>query len=263
MRGAKALTFFDDPAPLAFAHRGGALLPANDGIENTLVAFRNAVDLGYRYLETDVHCSRDGVVYAFHDVELTRMAGAVSAFRDLDADAIDAIRVGGREPIPRLAELLEAFPDARFNIDVKADDAADPTLDVLRDAGALDRVCLASFSEARLLRLRAAVPTVPTCLSSGEIARLRFAPRRHTQSRGVHRGGACVQVPHSRGRITVVTPGFVRRAHTLDLPVHVWTVDDPAEMRYLLDIGVDGLMSDRVDVLRDVLLERGQWRWER
>jgi glycerophosphoryl diester phosphodiesterase len=244
---------------LAFAHRGGALLPANLGVENTLVAFQNAVDLGYRYLETDVHSSRDGVVYAFHDVELTRMTGTVSAFRDLDSAGIDAIRVGGREPVPRLTDLLEAFPDARFNIDAKADDVVDPLLEVLRDAGALDRVCLASFSGERLHRIRAAVPTVPTCFSPGETALLRLDPARYRQARGTRRGGACVQVPFRRRRITVVTPAFVRRAHAIGVQVHVWTVDDPTEMRYLLDIGVDGLMSDRIDVLRDVLRERDQW----
>jgi glycerophosphoryl diester phosphodiesterase len=256
------VSFLDAPTPLAFAHRGGALLPANDSIENTLAAFQNAVDLGYRYLETDVHTSLDGVVYAFHDVMLTRMTGTVSAFRDLESTAIDAILVGGREPIPRLSDLLNAFPDARFNIDVKADDAVDPTLALLRDAAALDRVCLTSFSADRLHRLRAGAPGVPTCFSPGEVGLLRLAPFRWLQALGKRRGGACVQVPVHARRTTVVTPAFVRRAHALGLQVHVWTVDDPDEMRSLLDLGVDGLMSDRVDLLRDVLVERGQWRWE-
>ncbi len=236
------------------------MLPANDGIENTILAFQNAVDLGYRYLETDVHTSLDGVVYAFHDIELTRMSGTVSAFRDLDSTAIDAIMVGGREPIPRLTALLEAFPDARFNIDVKADDAVEPTLAVLRGAGALDRVCLSSFSAERILQLRDGAPTAASCFSPGEIALLRLAPSRWLQAFGQRRGGACVQVPIRHGRITVVTPGFVARAHAVGVHVHVWTIDDPDEMRYLLDIGVDGIMSDRVDVLRDVLRERGEWR---
>jgi len=254
------LTFLDSPAPLAFAHRGGALLAANDGIENTLAAFQNAVDLGFTHLETDVHSSRDGVVYAFHDVELTRMTGTVSAFRDLTAADIDAILVGGREPIPRLTDLLEAFPDAKVNIDVKADDAVDPTLEVLRDTGALERVCLASFSGERLARIRTGAPGALTALSPGEVALLRLAPIRRLRAVGARRGGACAQVPvRARGR-TLVTRTFVRHAHELGLPVHVWTVDDPAEMRYLLDLGVDGLMSDRVDLLRDVLVERGQWR---
>lgn len=254
------MAFLDSPTPLAFAHRGGALLPANDGVENTMLAFRNAVDLGYRYLETDVHTSLDGVVYAFHDIGLTRMTGTVSAFRDLDSTAIDAIMVGGREPIPRLAELLDAFPEARFNIDVKADDAVEPTLVVLRDADALDRVCLSSFSTERILRLRGGAPAAASCFSRGEIALLRLAPIRWLQARGRRRGGGCVQVPIRHGAISVVTPGFVARAHAIGVPVHVWTINDPDEMRYLLDIGVDGLMSDRVDVLRDVLRERGEWR---
>ena len=254
------MSFLDGPTPLAFAHRGGAKLAANDGIENTLTAFRNAVELGYRYLETDVHTSLDGVVYAFHDVALTRMTGTVSAFRDLDSAGLDAILVGGREPIPRLADLLDAFPDARFNIDVKADDAVEPTLAVLRDADALDRVCLASFSGRRLSRLRAAVPGVPTCFSPVELAQVRFGPTRWLQSLGLRRGGACVQAPFRTRQTTMVTPDFVRRCHAVGLQVHVWTIDDPAEMRYLLNIGVDGLMSDRVDVLRDVLRERGEWR---
>ena len=254
------MTFLDAPTPLAFAHRGGALLPANRGIENTLTAFRNAVDLGYRYLETDVHCSRDGVVYAFHDIDLTRMTGTASAFHDLDSAGIDAIRIDDREPIPRLVDLLEAFPEARFNIDVKSDDAVDPTLEVLRAAGALDRVCVASFSGDRLRRVRAAAPTVTTCFSPAEIAVLRFDPARNRQARGARRGGACVQVPARSRRVTVVTPGFVERAHTIGVPVHVWTVDDPSEMQYWLDIGVDGLMSDRIDLLRDVYAERGLWR---
>jgi len=225
-----------------------------------MLAFRNAVDLGYRHLETDVHTSLDGVVYAFHDIELTRMTGSVSAFRDLDSDDIDAIMVGGREPIPRLADLLAAFPEARFNIDIKADDAVDPTLEVLRDAGALDRVCLASFSGERLKRIRAGAPGVPTGFSPAEVALLRLAPLRWLRAFGVRRGGTCVQVPVRARGISLVTPGFVRHAHALGVQVHVWTIDDPAEMRYLLDIGVDGLMSDRVDLLRNVLVERGQWR---
>lgn len=253
------MSFLDASTPVAFAHRGGALLPANVGIENTMAAFQNAVDLGYRYLETDVHASRDGVVYAFHDVELGRMTGTVSAFGALDSVDIDAFRVDGREPIPRLADLLDAFPAAKFNIDVKSDDAVESTLEVLQRAGGLDRVCLASFSQTRLLRLRAGVPTTATCYSPAEIARLRLGPLPRIRSTGSRQGGACVQVPFRHRRISVVTPGFVRHAHAIGAPVHVWTIDDPAQMRYLLDIGVDGLMSDRVDILRDVLQERGQW----
>ena len=251
--------YLDATLPLALAHRGGALLPVNGGLENTLAAFTNAVALGYRYLETDVHASRDGVVYAFHDEHLGRLTGVDTPLADLTAEEVDAVRVVGKEPVPRLATLLEAFPHARFNIDVKSDAAVVPTVEVLRAAGAQERVCLASFSGRRLAHLRRLCPEAARSAGPLEVAALRLGPvtaiRRYAARRGVH----CLQVPVRRGPVTIVTPRFVRHAHATGLQVHVWTVDDPDEMRYLLDIGVDGIVTDRPDVLRDVLTERGAW----
>lgn len=254
-----ALNYFDAPTPLALAHRGGALLPANEGIENSLVAFQNAVDLGYRYLETDVHASADGVVYAFHDDNLARLTGDPSAISGLPASAIDEARLGGREPIPLMGDLLEAFPDARFNIDIKADSAVDPTLDLIESRGAVDRVCFASFSHKRLLRIRARFPHAASSFSPKEVARLKLSTSPSGQGFGIRRGGVCAQVPHRQGRITVVTRRFVERAHAFGIQVHVWTIDDAQEMNHLLDLGVDGLVSDRIDVLKNVLIARGQW----
>lgn len=251
--------YLDAPLPLALAHRGGALLPANAGLENTAAAFAHAVALGYRYLETDVHVSRDGVVYAFHDEHLGRLTGVDTPIADLVAQEVDAVRLVDAEPVPRLADLLESFPDARFNIDVKADAAVEPTVEVVRAAGAEERVCLASFSGARLARLRRLCPRAARSAGPLEVAAVRLGPlpwvRRLATRRGVH----CVQVPVRRGPVTVVTPAFVRHAHAAGLQVHVWTVDDPDEMRWLLDMGVDGIVTDRPDVLRDVLTERGAW----
>lgn len=252
--------YFDAPTPLPLAHRGGALLPANDGIENSLQAFQNAVDLGYRYLETDVHCSADGVVYAFHDDNLERLTGDSAAIRDISSHTIDKARLGGREPIPRMGDLLDALPQARFNIDIKSDGAVDPTLDLIESRGAEDRVCFASFSHERLLRIRARLPHAASSMSPQEVARLKLGPTPAMQSYGVDRGAVCAQVPHRRDRITVVTRRFVQRVHALGMQVHVWTIDEPAEMNHLLDLGVDGLVSDRIDVLRDVLTARGQWK---
>lgn len=252
--------FFDAPTPLPLAHRGGALLPANDGIENSLKAFQNAAALGYRYMETDVHCSADGVVFAFHDDNFQRLTGDPSIIRELPAATIDEARLGGREPIPRMRDLLEALPDARFNIDIKADGAVDPTIDLIESHGAVDRVCFASFSHQRLQRVRARLPHAASSFSPKEVARLKLAASPLGQAYGVRRGGHCAQVPHRRGPITVVTRRFVKRAHALGLQVHVWTVDEPAEMNQLLDLGVDGLVSDRIDVLKDVLVARGQWK---
>lgn len=252
--------YFDAATPLALAHRGGALLPANAGIENSLAAFQNAVALGYRYLETDVHCSVDGVVFAFHDDNLERLTGNPAAINSLSAAEIGDARLGGLEPIPTMRELFEALPNARFNIDVKADSAVEPTLALLEDCEAIDRVCLASFSHDRLQRIRALMPRAATSFSPREVARLKLSPTRRGRAFGARNGAVCLQVPHTRGSITVVTRRFVRHAHDLGLQVHVWTIDDADEMNHLLDLGVDGLVSDRIDVLRQVLTTRGQWR---
>ena len=252
--------YFDAPTPLPLAHRGGALLPANDGIENSLRAFQNAVDLGYRYLETDVHCSADGVVYAFHDDNLQRLTGNPAVISDISSHTIDQARLGGREPIPRMGDLLDALPGARFNIDIKADAAVAPTLDLIESRGAEDRVCFASFSPDRLRRIRARLPQAASSMSPQEVAWLKFGPNVAARSYGLNHGAVCAQVPHRQGRITVVTPRFVKRAHALGMQVHVWTIDDPAEMNHLLDLGVDGLVSDRIDVLKDVLSSRDQWK---
>lgn len=251
--------YFDAPTPLPLAHRGGALYGPNRGIENSLAAFHHAADLGYRYMETDVHCSADGVVYAFHDDTLRRLTGDPAAIADLSSSVVDAARLSGREPIPRMQDLFESLPEVRFNIDIKADGTVDPTLDLVRRMGATDRVCFAAFSHERLQRIRAAMPEAASSFSPKEVTRLKLG-RGTMSSYGVQRGGVCLQVPHRHGRITVVTPAFVRRAHRLGLQVHVWTIDDPAEMHQLLDLDVDGLVSDRIDILKEVLTARGLWR---
>lgn len=252
--------YLDAPTPLPIAHRGGAKLPANAGLENTLVAFRNATELGYRFLETDVHASRDGVVFAFHDETLDRVTDQQGAIAELSADEVRGARIGGSEPVPELSELLKAFPQARFNIDVKSDHAVEPTLDVLRSHDALARVCLAAFSGKRLSRIRELEPAVATSLAPNEVALLRLAPLAALQSLGARRGAVCVQVPRTRYGITVVNSAFVRRAHACGLQVHVWTIDDASAMTELLGLGVDGIVTDRPDRLRDVLHERGEWK---
>lgn len=241
--------FLDWPGPIPFAHRGGA----SEAPENTMPAFERAVELGFVYLETDVHVTTDGVVVAFHDADLARTCGRPGRIDELPWSEVSTARVDGREPIPRLDELFERFPDARINIDCKADSAVDGLVAAIRRADALHRVCVGSFSDRRLRRLRAALGAA-LCTSYGpaQIAALRLV------GRAVGRGEAA-QVPVSRGAVTVVDERFVRRAHRRDLAVHVWTIDDPTEMHRLLQLGVDGIMTDRPAVLRSVLEERGQW----
>ncbi|WP_377273962.1 glycerophosphodiester phosphodiesterase [Peterkaempfera sp. SMS 1(5)a] len=277
--------FLDHPGPLAFAHRGGAL----GAPENTLAAFERAVALGYRYLETDARTTADGALLAFHDARLERTTDAAGAVAELPWRTVRAARVGGSEPIPLLEELLDAFPQARLNIDVKTDAAVVPLVEAVRRTGSWDRVCVGAFSDRRLAAARAAGgPRLATSLGPRAVLGLRVrsltGPVPADRLLGDRLLGAavraqavCVQVPvrypapeqpqqatatgNRRGGpgVTVVDRAFVRAAHHRGLQVHVWTVDDPEVIRHLIGLGVDGIMSDRIDLLRDVLVEHGVW----
>ncbi len=247
--------YLDTAGPLAFAHRGGAA----QGDENTADAFARAVGLGYRYIETDVHATADGVPVIFHDPTLERLTGRPGRIADLRWADLAAVRVGGAAAVPRLDEVLDAWPQVRFNIDVKADSGVAPTVATVARAGAGARVLLASFSDARLARLRKlAGPRVATSTGMRETARIWLAARLGRPLL-LPASVVAVQVPVRFRRVRVVDPRFLRHAHRLGLQVHVWTIDDPAEMHDLLDLGVDGIMTDHVDVLRDVYRSRGHW----
>ncbi|WP_420032559.1 glycerophosphodiester phosphodiesterase [Streptomyces sp. cg28] len=246
--------YLDHPGPLALAHRGGAA----GGLENTLAAFRHAVDLGYRYIETDVHATSEGRLVAFHDATLDRVTDARGRIADLPWSEIRHARVAGTEPVPLFEDLLEAFPDVRWNVDVKAEPALVPLLDLLRRTRAWDRVCVGSFSERRVARAQAlAGPRLATSYGTKGVLGLRL--KSYGLPAALRRSAVCAQVPVTHGRIRVVDERFVRAAHTRGLQVHVWTVNDESEMRRLLDLGVDGIVSDHIETLRDVLKDRGSW----
>jgi glycerophosphoryl diester phosphodiesterase len=221
-------------------------------------AFEAAVALGYRYLETDAHVTADGICLAFHDERLDRVTDRAGEIAELSYREVRAARVDGREPIPLLEDLVASFPDARINIDTKHDRSVDAVAAVIGRTGALHRVCVGSFSEPRLTRIRAELgPELCTALGPRATARLRGG------SFGLpgagHLEGGCAQVPHRVRGVPLVDERFVAKAHAVGLQVHVWTIDDPAEMHELLDLGVDGIMTDRPAVLKEVLASRGAW----
>ena len=251
--------FLDHEGPLAFAHRGGARYGPNDGIENSMAAFAHAVELGYRYLETDVHATADGILVAFHDDDLDRVTDRTGKIADLPYSEVAKARIGGREPIPTLEEVLGTWPEIRVNIDVKAEPAIRPLAEAVVRTDAHDRVCVSSFSGHRVKGVRRLLgPRVATGLAPLGVALLAL-PLPHALGRLLTGDAPCVQVPLGYKGIRLVTPAFVARAHALGKQVHVWTIDDPGQMNALLDIGVDGLITDRIDVLREVLVARDQW----
>ena len=247
--------FLDSPGPLAFAHRGASA----EGLENTLAAIERVVRLGFGYLETDVRLSRDGVPLLLHDPTLDRTTDRTGRVQDLPWAELSRVRVGGREPIPRLDELLGSFPELRVNLHVKTAAAVAPMADVVLRARALDRVCVGAFQDRWVAAARARLgPRLCTALGTRGVLALRLASLRSPT--GPAPLAPCAQVPPRVGAMRVIDLRFLAAAHHRGVQVHAWTVNDAEEMHRLLDLGVDGIMSDRAELLRDVLVARDAWR---
>ncbi|SHJ91779.1 glycerophosphoryl diester phosphodiesterase [Pseudonocardia thermophila] len=257
--------YLDGPYPRAYAHRGwhtGDLA----GLENTFAAFSRAVEEGFTYLELDVHASLDGIAVVHHDSTLDRTTDGTGRVADFPAAELAEVKVGGREPIPLLEQVLADLPDTRVTIELKAAAAVTPVLTVLEKLDAWDRVCVGSYRESWLAAARASAgDRLCTSLAYTSALGLRGRawldrlPGPLSRLPSLPVAGALAQLPHRYGPVTVVDEAFLRTAHAGGREVHVWTIDDPAEMTHLLDIGVDGLLSDRPDVLREVLRARDAW----
>lgn len=253
--------FLAHPGVLAFAHRGGG-----EPTENSMAAFERAVGLGYRYLETDVRASRDGQLVVFHDATLDRLSEHTGPIEAQPWSRLAGVGLRGGGRIALLEDLLGTWPHVRVNVDVKSPAAVAPLVSVLRRTRSLDRVCVASFSERRLVAVRRRVGS-QLCTSLGPVgvtalvasAAARVPPRLTPLGPRAPLPAACAQVPESAGPVRVVTRRFVHTAHRLGLQVHVWVVDAADEMHRLLDLGVDGLVSTQLETLRGVLTARGLW----
>ncbi len=254
------------PGPWLVAHRGGSALAP----ENTLPAFAGAAALGADAIETDVRLTKDGVVVVFHDEETSRITGEPGTIEErtlAEVSRLDAAHGfsqdgGATFPlrgtgvgIPPFAEALRRHPGLRFNVDAKSDDPAlaEGLARTLREEGAEGRVCVGSFSDAQAARLGALLPGV-----------CRFLPQEaatcHVLAAKSGADGACcpsgfdlADLPHRMGGLVVVDAAVVAYFHGRGVPVHVWTVDAEEEMRDLLALGVDGIVTDRPDLLARVL----------
>lgn len=236
-----------------FAHRGYH----TGAEENTLAAFQRAHDVGIRYFETDVRCTSDGVVYAFHDETVERITGGTGRFNELSSAEVGQLRAGG-EPLARLAELIEHFPDVTFNIDVKDEAVIAPLAKLIEATASHERVALASFDTSRT-RATAHLLSQPVRVSPGTGQMVRIWLWAHLVGRvPAHyaREFWAVQVPKRRGVLPVTTRRFIHAVRKSGLQVHVWVINDEPTMRMLLKRGVDALVSDDAELLMRVLSEQ-------
>jgi glycerophosphoryl diester phosphodiesterase len=246
--------YFDGHTPRVLAHRGFA-----DGhAENTIGAFRAALDVGADILETDVHLSKDGQVIVAHDADLSRVAGLPGLVSDYTASELAGIDVGFGEGFPTLVEALEAFPGAKFNIDLKVPEVIDPFVDVVSQMNAHDRLLVASFDEASRARAVSKLPGVVSSATSGHIieGRLRSWLGLSGATWTMPPEIRALQVPPAHWGMALVTPSLVRMAHQKGLEVHVWTINDARDMERLLEMGVDGIVTDRADIAVEIVAKQ-------
>ena len=249
--------------PLRFAHRGSRILWP----ENTMAAFQGAADLGYVHIETDIHATRDGRIVIFHDDRLERLTdgtGFVWDWRWEDLKRLDAAHHfdaaagypmrGHGERIPLLEDVLASWPHVQFNLDLKQAGIEAPLWEEIERLGARDRVLIGAFQQGRVRTFRSlSGGSVATAAGPSEVLRAMAAARLGQRLRGAY---DALQVPEWARGLRVVTPRLVDSAHAGGKQVHVWTVNDPGDMRRLLDLGVDGIVTDRPDLLNEVVEER-------
>jgi glycerophosphoryl diester phosphodiesterase len=247
------IPYLDHPRPAAFAHRGGAA----HNPENSWPAFEYAVKLGYAYLETDARSTSDGALLSFHDATLDRVTDGTGQVARMTYKQVSEARIAGSEPIPLIEDLLGTFGELRFNIDLKDSGTIEPMVRVLKRTAAWDRVCVTSFFGKRLVAARKILDR-PVCMTvtPAAVAVVRYAgiSGKAMAARLARSGAQCAQVPRQ-----IATREFIRRSHELGLHVHVWTLNTRQEIELALDLGADGVMTDNIVLLRDILTERGQW----
>lgn len=245
------LPYFEPARPRVIAHRGLAL----EAPENSLLAFAHALALGVTHVETDVHVSADGIAMIAHDPMLDRVAGRPQRVDALTVRELAQLDLGNDQHMPTLAEALDAFSEARFNIDLKTAEAVQPAVEAIRAARAEERVLLTSFSESRRRRAVALLPGVATSASGPRFGAALLAsvvkggPGVRAALRGLH----AVQIPVRALGLNTVTPARIGAFHAVGVEIHVWTINDEVEMRRLLALGVDGIVTDRADIAMRVV----------
>ena len=224
-----------------FVHRGDTSI----FLENTIEAFQSAVSLGYLYLETDLRETSDGKIITFHDPNLKRITGANITISETKFSDIRMRRLPSRETIPTIDELLEEFPDSFFNMDLKVNQIEEKVLKKINSHNALERVCLGSFNSKVIKKINSLEPKILTSMGISQVIMYKFFQKKNISK--------LIQIPTRWNGIKVITKKFIDRLHNDGLKVHVWTVNKETEMQSLIDLGVDGIMTDNASGLIKVM----------
>ena len=244
--------FFDHDGPIPLAHQGGG----GEETENSPAAFANAARLGYRHLDIDLQATSDGVLVAHHDDTLERLFGLPDAIADLTWERVAELRLPDGQPLARFDELVEAHPDALWNIELKDDGSIGPTIDLLRGRAMDRRVCLNTFNDLRMARIRRAAADLRPAYSTPVAVTLWLKAASYVRFLPFRTSAHATQAPVEDRGIKVLDRRYVERAHRAGLVVIAWTIDEVDEMQRLLDLGVDGILTDEPTALMS-LLDRG------
>ena len=224
-----------------FVHRGDTSI----FLENTIEAFQSAISLGYQYLETDLRETSDGKIITFHDPNLKRITGANVTISETKFSDIRMRRLPSRETIPTIDELLEEFPDSFFNMDLKVNQIEEKVLKKINSHNALERVCLGSFNSKTIKKINSLEPKILTSMGISQVIMYKFFHKKNISK--------LIQIPTHWNGIKVITKKFIDRLHNDGLKVHVWTINKEKEMQSLIDLGVDGIMTDNASGLIKVM----------
>ena len=238
---------------LAFAHRGGNEFAP----ENSFRAFKSAVDIGYKYLETDVHLTKDGFLIAFHDDTLDRVTDKSGLIRDLTLSEIKKAKIAGTDEIPLLSELLNSFTDCFFNIDCKVDETVQPLINLINNNDFINRVCIGSFSQKRINFIRKSLgKEVKTSMGPAEVILSKFLSY---TSLGYNFKSSYTSIPIRRYGINLLDERNINYLKSNNQKVIAWTINDEDQMKMLINIGIDGIMTDNLTLLKKVLIEESLW----
>ncbi|MBT4695545.1 MAG: glycerophosphodiester phosphodiesterase [Alphaproteobacteria bacterium] len=238
---------------LAFAHRGGNEFAP----ENSFRAFKSAVDIGYKYLETDVHLTKDGFLIAFHDDTLDRVTDKSGLIRDLTLSEVKKAKIAGTDEIPLLSELLNSFTDCFFNIDCKVDETVQPLINLINNKDFINRVCIGSFSQKRINFIRKSLgKDVKTSMGPAEVILSKFLSY---TSLGYNFKSSYTSIPIKRYGINLLDERNINYLKSNNQKVIAWTINDEDQMKMLINIGIDGIMTDNLTLLKKVLIEESLW----